>query len=68
MKVVFEFELPEARAEYEMYRQAHDFHGVLFEFRSWLRNKRKHSPAWTDDLETVWEELHRLMADYGVAE
>jgi hypothetical protein len=64
MKVTFEFDLPEAQEDFEMYSKAPEFYNVLFEINEWLRTQIKHHDK--EEYIPVREQLSELMRKYGI--
>ena len=48
MKAIFEFDLDEDLADYEIYNSAKEMYNTLFEFRQYLRGELKYNENLTE--------------------
>ncbi len=68
MKVTLEFNLPMEQGEFDLMMKAGNMYAVLYNFRDYLRNWKKHGDDWSDGLEKVWEHFHELTAESDIPE
>lgn len=67
MKAKFEFDLPEERAEYDVYRQGPALHSAVWNLLEWIRQKRKHSEEESVSFDALARKVHEILDDEGVA-
>jgi len=63
-KVIIEFNLPEEDYEYNLATNASRYHGILWDFQMWLRNKVKYENR--TEFEEVRTEFNELCREHGV--
>ena len=71
MKATLEFNLPEENSEYAMYQNAGKYHSVLWDLKTYLRNKLKYEEP-TETSEKVYTEirdkLFELLNEQGISD
>lgn len=74
MKKIFEFDIPEDNAEFEMYNDASKMHYALVEFANYLRNLSKYdaepekypTEAHREAIEHVRDAFHQILEDQDI--